>query len=69
MASDAGRKKAYFLVAAVFAVGFAAGANIGIDAPPSVFLKTTFTFCPIRIVSRSQSTMLVIIFTPSSKVT
>ena len=46
-----------------------AGANTGIDTPPSVFLNVTFTFCPTFTVSRSQSTMLVIIVTPSSSVT
>ena len=46
-----------------------AGVNTGTLAPPSVFLNTTFTFCPILIVSRSVSTMFVIIFTPSSSVT
>ena len=46
-----------------------AGANTGIDTPPSVFLKVTFTFCPTFTVSRSQSTMLVNIVTPSSSLT
>jgi len=46
-----------------------AGPNIGTGGPPSVGLNTTRTFSPIRIASRSQSTMLVIIDTPSSSVT
>src|SRR3989454_6189380 len=46
-----------------------AGVNIGTGGPPSVGLKTTRTRCPIRMASRSQSTMLVIIVTPSSSVT
>ena len=46
-----------------------AGVNIGTGGPLSVGLKTTFTRWPIRIASRSQSTMLVIIVTPSSSVT
>ena len=46
-----------------------AGANIGTGGPPSVGLNTTRTLCPIRTASRSQSTMLVIIDTPSSSVT
>ena len=48
---------------------YQAGVNIGTGGPPSVGLKTTFTAWPIRIASRSQSTMLVIIVTPSSSVT
>jgi len=46
-----------------------AGANIGTGGPPSEGLNTTRTFCPIRTASRSQSTMLVSIETPSSSVT
>lgn len=46
-----------------------AGVNIGTDMPPMLFLKATFTGCPMRTVSRSQSTILVIIVTPSSSVT
>ena len=43
--------------------------NMGTDGPPSVGLKTTFTRWPMRMASRSQSTMFVIIVTPSSRVT
>ena len=43
--------------------------NIGTGGPPSVGLNTTVTAWPIRIASRSQSTMFVIIVTPSSRVT
>ena len=46
-----------------------AGVNIGTAVPFPLFLNTTFTFCPIFTVSRSQSTMLVSIFTPSSSCT
>lgn len=46
-----------------------AGVNIGTDTPPLVFLKVTLTRCPIRTESRSQSTILVSILTPSSSVT
>lgn len=45
------------------------GVNIGMGGPPSVGLNVTLTFWPIRIPFRSQSTMLVIIDTPSSRVT
>ena len=44
-----------------------AGVNIGTGRPFSVGLKTTFTFCPMATLSRSVSTMLVIIVTPSSR--
>lgn len=43
--------------------------NIGTGGPPSLGLNTTLTFCPMRIVSDAQSTMLVIMLTPSSRVT
>src|SRR5262249_42833159 len=43
--------------------------NMGTGGPPSVGLKTTFTRWPMRMASRSQSTMFVIIVTPSSSVT
>jgi hypothetical protein len=47
-----------------------AGENIGTGGPPSsVALKLTRTACPMRMVSRSQSTMLVIIVGPSASVT
>ena len=46
-----------------------AGVNIGMGGPPSVGLNVTRTCWPIRIPFRSQSTMLVIIDTPSSSVT
>ena len=45
------------------------GLNIGTGGPPSVGLNTTSTACPMRMSSRSQSTILVIIDTPSSSVT
>ncbi len=45
------------------------GVNIGIIAPPSAGLNTTLTCCPIRRLSKSQSTMLVSIVTPSSSLT
>ena len=37
-----------------------AGANIAIAVPFADGLKVTFTFWPMRTLSRSQSTMLVI---------
>lgn len=46
-----------------------AGVNMGILAPPSAGLKQTLTRWPMRRASRSQSTMLVSIVMPSSKVT
>src|SRR5262249_10055213 len=46
-----------------------AGVNIGTGGPPSVGAKTPRTGWPIRIASKSQSTILVIIVTPSSRVT
>ena len=50
--------------------GCYAGENIGTGGPPSsVALKLTRTACPMRIASRSQSTMLVIIVGPSASVT
>ena len=41
----------------------------GTGGPPSLGLKTSRTACPILILSRSQSTILVIIETPSCNVT
>src|SRR6516162_5898426 len=46
-----------------------AGVNIGTGCPLSLGLKMSRTACPMRIRSRSQSTMLVIIETPSCNVT
>jgi len=45
------------------------GVNIGTGGPPSLGLKTSRTCCPMRILLRSQSTMLVIIVGPSLNVT
>ena len=45
------------------------GVNIGTGGPPSEGLKTRRTAWPIRIRSRSQSTMLVMTRGPSFKVT
>lgn len=45
------------------------GVNIATGGPRSVGLKTSFTFWPMRSLSKSQSTRLVIIVTPSSSVT
>ena len=46
-----------------------AGENIGTGGPSSVALKFTRTAWPMRIASRSQSTMFVIIVGPSASVT
>src|SRR6185437_10692344 len=46
-----------------------AGAKNGMGGPPSVATNFTATSWPIFTVSRSQSTMLVIIVGPSAKVT
>src|SRR5262249_40556091 len=46
-----------------------AGVNMGTGGPPSVGLKTTFTRWPMRMASRSQSTMFVIIVTRPARVT
>lgn len=45
------------------------GVNMGTAGPPSLGLNTTRTLSPMRTESRSQSTMLVIMVTPSSRVT
>ena len=49
--------------------GFYADVNIGTGGPPSVGTNFSFTSCPILSASRSQSTMLVIIFGPSASST
>gem|GEM_PF-2767256 len=48
---------------------FVAGLNIGTGVSPSVGLKTNSTRSPMRTSSKSQSTMLLIMVTPSSSVT